>query len=78
MLTRQARGPRIILRQLLEPLDRPMQLQSREEEIGRRSAIITFCYRYKQMQTPVRAKRYVNQGYTGFHNAAMAPSREVG
>src|SRR5205807_5425868 len=50
-LTQQARGSRTTLRQHIEPVDRSIQLQNREEEIGRRSAIIAFCYRFKQMQT---------------------------
>ena len=78
MLTRQARGPRTTLKQLVEPLDRPMQPQNKEEEIERRSAITAFSidlsrYKHRLAQTGASIK-----AAPAFTARAVAPGLEVG
>src|SRR5258708_6236414 len=69
MLKRQARSSRSTLRQLFEPLYKPMQPQNRKEEKKEDQHILAFCYLFQPIQILVRAKRCVNQGCIGSHSA---------
>jgi hypothetical protein len=69
MLKRQARGSRSTLRQLFEPLYKPMQPQNRKEEKKEDQHILAFWYLFQPIQILVRAKRCVNQGCIGSHSA---------